>query len=131
MQNGTFLKVLAINNLLSIVINCIVIASAVAIIVAIDALTGYGMGFDILAILAAPIVYIYFGYKLLIPAQKHLWASVVGSGVFAIIVSSAVYSLDIIGIEGFLLVMPVTALLPSLFMYLGLRRRAQNDNRNT
>ncbi|MCL2680714.1 MAG: hypothetical protein FWF11_04485 [Coriobacteriia bacterium] len=130
-NNRSLSKVLAINNLLSIAINCAVIATAVALVVAIDALTGAGMGFDILAVPAAIIAYVYLGQRFLSSTPKHLWASVMGSLVFVVIISSLASLLNFITATEMLVVMLLAGLLPSAFMYAGLRVRVKQEHEST
>jgi len=128
-KNNTFLKSVIVNNLLSVLINCSVVTTAVATIVVIDALTGFGMGLEFFAVPAAAGAYIYLGYKLLTPTQKHLWMSVMGS----VVVVTAAFILGYVQAhlplgEIFIAAL-VIALVPSLFMYLGLRMRVKDNSK--
>ncbi|MCL2379323.1 MAG: hypothetical protein FWC81_00840 [Coriobacteriia bacterium] len=129
-NDDSFLETLTINNLLSAAINVTVIMVTVALIYVVAVPLGVGMGSEFLAVLIAPAMYVYLGYKLLSPVQKHLWASVMGSAVVATVISGLVHLSGLISIEEWLILMlPSTVLVPPFCMYLGLRIRARNNNK--
>jgi len=128
-QATNSLKRVVVNNLISTVINFAVILIVVAIILAVDALTGVGMGLEILLAPIALGVYTYLGNKLLTPTKKHLWTSVIGSPVVVFTAFLLAYLHTSIFLDDFLFAALVVALVPPFFMRLGLEIRVQNEKK--
>lgn len=123
-----FLKKVAINNLISLAISCVVIAFVFATVVMIEAVTGYGMGSEIFLMPIALGAHVYLGYKFLVPTHKHLWMSVLALPMIALLISILLHIQTSLPFGEFFVAF-IVALVLSLFMYIGLEVKVRNGDR--
>ena len=90
-QNMSLGKRLILNNLITVALGAVVLMAAFGIVATIDALTGYGMGFEIILIPFVAASLVFLGSKLLIPVHRFLWASVMGPVILAVIFSGLTF----------------------------------------
>ena len=127
-ENSGLAKKIAINNAIATVVIAVMLAAAYGAVAGIDAVTGYGMGFEIILVPIVGALLVFLGNKLLIPVYRFLWASVLGPVVLVMVLSALThfhpwgFQWDFFGLA------VAAASILSALMYVGLRMRVNRGH---